>query len=58
MPKLTTDPPRVNPALLAFARKVRTLDKMPRRQAVRRVAEILPIVVGWIASRIDRRRKQ
>ena len=57
MPRLTTDPPRVNPALIAFARRVRTLDKMPRRQAVRSVGEIIPVVLLWIASRIERRRK-
>ena len=56
MPRLTSDPPRVNPLLLAFARKVRSLDKMPRRQAVRSVGQIVPIVVGWIAAHIERRR--
>jgi len=58
MGRLTTDPPRVNPALIAFARRVRTLDKMPRRQCVRHVAEILPVVLLWIAAHIERRRRQ
>jgi len=44
--------------LLAFARKVRSLDKMPRRQAVRRVAEIMPAVIAWIAGQLERRRRQ
>ena len=58
MGRLTTDPPRVNPALIAFARRVRTLDKMPRRQCVRRAAEILPGVLLWIAGQLERRRRQ
>jgi len=55
MARLTTDPPRVNPLLLAFARRVRNLNKTPRREALRHVAEILPVVLAWIASRIERR---
>jgi len=55
LPKLN---PEVNPLLVAFARKVRSLDKMPRRQAVRRVAEILPGVLLWIAGQLERRRRQ
>ena len=58
MPRLTTDPPRVNPALLAFARKVRSLDKMPRRQAVRRVSQIVPLCLAWLSAQIHRRRRQ
>jgi len=56
MGRLTTDPPRVNPALLAFARRVRTLDKMPRREAVRHVSQIVPLVLAWITAQIERRR--
>jgi len=58
VPKVITNPPRVNPALLAFARQVRSLDKMPRRQAVRRVSQILPLVLSWIAGQLERRRRQ
>jgi len=55
LPKLG---PEVNGALIRFARRMRSLDQMRRRQAVRRVGEILPVVLLWIAARIDRRRKQ
>ena len=58
MPRLTSHPPRVNPALIAFAHHVRNLDKMPRRQCVRRAAEILPGVLLWIAGQLERRRRQ
>jgi len=48
----------VNPALLAFARRIRSLDKMPRREAVRHVSQILPLVLSWIAAHIERRRNE
>lgn len=45
----------VNPALIKFARRVRSLDAMPRHQAVRHVAEILPVVLAWLTAQSERR---
>lgn len=42
--------PEVNPALIQFARRVRSLDAIPRRQCVRHVAQILPAVLAWLAT--------
>jgi len=44
--------PEVNSALIRYARRVRSLNAIPRRQCVRHVAEILPVVLAWIQARV------